>query len=305
MTKPMLAEDYVEEKVRYPIGMQPKVDGVRSVYLNDKFTGRSLKGHRNLHINKVFSNPIYKGLDGEMATLHECHPDLCRVTTGDLNRIHGEPNAIWHCFDYINEDTLYLNYLERYTHLANRLKDISIFYPEQAVSLRLIPMIVINDLEELRIQDARFLELGYEGSILRDLRGFHKSGRSTINEGGLLRIKHFTEEDAKVIGIIEGNANNNEALTNPLGRTERSSSKDGLTSNGMIGSLVCNDLKTGKEIIVSAGSLSHDLRKYYFENPHLILGQIIKYKHFPKGALNKPRFPTFQSFRAESDIALK
>ena len=298
----MLAEDYIESKVRFPIGMQPKIDGVRSVYLNNKFTGRSLKGHNNLYVNKKFGHPIYTGLDGEMASLHECHPDLCRITTGDLNRIKGEPNITWHCFDYITDNTYHLKYLDRYKYLHERLNQIKKESPEHHSCLKLIPMIIANDLEELNKQDARFLELGYEGSILRDLDGLYKEGRSTVKEGGLLRIKRFIEEDARVIRIIEGNANENEAQTNPLGRTERSSSQDGMIPNGMIGSLECIDLKTGNLIIVSAGSMSHDLRKYYFENPHLILGQIIKYKHFPKGVLNKPRFPTFQCIRMKSDI---
>ena len=304
MIKPMLAEDYVESKIIFPVGLQPKIDGVRSLNLEGRLTGRSLKGHRNIYLTNRFSHPAFLGLDGEMASLDECDPALCRITTGNLNRIQGETWINWHCFDYITPETRYLKYKDRYEKLGHRLTHIQINYPELHAHLKIVPMFIAKNIEQVNAQDAQWLEMGYEGSILRGLDELHKEGRSTVLEGGLLRIKRFTEEDAKVIGIIEGNANGNEALTNPLGRTERSSSKTGMTSNGMIGSLICIDVKTGQEITVSAGSLTHDQRKFYFENPHLILGEIIKYKCFPKGVLNKPRFPTFHSFRAKSDLAL-
>lgn len=300
--KPMLAEDYEEDKIPFPIGIQPKIDGVRGLNLTGKLTGRSLKCHRNIYHTSYFSRPIFLGLDGELASLDECHPSLCRITTGNLNRIQGESWMTWHLFDYIVPETINLIYEERYARLEKRFTQIQIENPDLSTRLRVVPMFIARNIEQLRAQDEQWLAAGYEGTILRRLDGLYKQGRSTVKEAGLLRIKHFTEEDAIVIDIIEGNANNNIAIKNQLGRTERSSSKANLVSNGLIGSLICKDIKTGKIITVAAGSMDHKERKFYFENPKLIINQVIKYKCFPKGVLNKPRFPTFQSFRIQSDL---
>ena len=54
--------------------------------------------------------------------------------------------------------------------------------------------------------------------------------------------------------------------------------------------------------MVGAGEMPHADRKKFFDNPELILGKIIKYKHFPKGVKDKPRFPTFKTFRDKADM---
>lgn len=300
--KPMLAEDYIQEKLRYPLGLQPKIDGVRSFNFDGSLTGRSLKKHKNKYITKYFSKPIFKGLDGEMAALHEVHPDLCRFTSSALSTVEGTTNVTWHCFDYLTDDTYLLNYKDRYSALQNRLNQISKENPEASSHLRIVPMVIIANLEQLISKDLEYVYLGYEGSIIRDIYGLHKEGRSTVNEGGFLRIKHFIEEDAVVTGIIESQTNTSESIINELGYKEKSHKKKDLVPGKCIGSFICIDCKTNKEIIVAAGKMPRMLREYYFRNKHLIIGQIIKYRYFPKGGKNKPRFPTYQSHRIDSDI---
>jgi DNA ligase-1 len=84
--------------------------------------------------------------------------------------------------------------------------------------------------------------------------------------------------------------------------------------NGMVGVILGRTLsliKDGNKILfennhsvrIGAGSLTHDDREYYFENQNEIIGRIGKAKFFPKGIKDKPRFPTFQSFRDIVDIS--
>ncbi len=101
MIKPMLAEDYVESKLKFPLIAQPKIDGVRGLNLEGQLTGRSLKAHKNLYTTAFFSQKPFKGLDGELAAQAETHPDLCRLTTSAVGTIDGEPFTLWHCFDLI------------------------------------------------------------------------------------------------------------------------------------------------------------------------------------------------------------
>lgn len=309
MFKPHLACDADETKLKFPLIAMPKIDGVRGLNVNGDFVGRSLKPHGNTYIRSLYSGQALSGIDGELSTLPINHPDLCRITTGDVNRYEGEPDVMLNAFDLINSKTEGLPYEERilaleelvYTHLPPRI--------------RIVESHDITCLEELYSLEESFLDMGFEGIILRDPNARHKSGRSTAKSNGYLRIKRFIEEDALVVGIVEGNENKNEAKKNELGRTERSSHQENLVPNGMIGALICRVskdvvyrdeliLSEGQEITVSAGALNHVQRKYFFENPDKIVGQIIKFKMFPKGVKDKPRFPTFHSFRATSDIAL-
>lgn len=301
MRKPMRASDWNEKKVRFPAIAQPKIDGVRALNMEGRLTGRSLKEHGNRHVTDFFSSSYCLGFDGEMAAEHECHPALCRLTTSALSTHEGTPYVLWWLFDYVCEATEGLPYSERLSRLVERVQQVRREAPAIGERLRIMPSHVVHTLDELNEYDATCLDQGFEGTCIRDPFGMHKEGYSTVRESGLLRIKRFIEEDARVVRLVEGQTNNNPATINALGRTERSSHQENMVPNGMVGALECIDIKTGKEITVSAGSMPHEDRVKYLLEPGLIVGQTIKYKCFPKGVKDKPRFPTFQSLRAESD----
>jgi len=308
MIKPMLASDFDESKLRLPCTAQPKIDGVRGINLNGTLTGRSLKTHKNKFTTALFSKPKYLGFDGEMTPgMDTTTPDLCRNTTSAINTIEGMPSIWWCVFDLITEDTINLPYSHRYALLKQMLDE------QDPPNVMLVPSLRCTNLDELLALEDSWLELGYEGAIIRDPNGLYKQGRSTVKEGGLLRIKRFIEEEAVVLGVVEGQANGNEAKTNELGRTERSSHQANMTPNGLLGTLLCRIEKDildskgavlfakGLEVTVSAGNMDHNERRDYFVNQHKIVGQTIKFKMFPKGVKDKPRFPTFVSIRASSD----
>jgi DNA ligase-1 len=301
MMKPMLASDYDEKKLRFPCFVQPKIDGVRGLTTEGGLTGRSLKQHKNVYNTEFWSQLEYRLMDGELAAEDECHPDLCRITSSAMSTIEGEPYTLWHVFDFLHPEVIDKPYLERYDALKAYVER-----HQRNVSnsrLRLVPNFWAHDMETLLALDDQWLDMGYEGSIIRDPYGMHKEGRSTVKEMGLLRIKRFTEEDAVVLSIVEGERNDNEAQKNELGHTFRTSHQENKVLNGMVGALICKDIKTGNEILVSAGKLTHEERKFYFENQSRLIGQTVKYKFFPKGIKDKPRFPTFQSIRDSSDIS--
>lgn len=301
--KPMLASDWDESKPKLPAFIQPKIDGVRGLNMGFGLTGRSLKRHANVYTSNFFSHAVFRGFDGELAAEHECNPALCRLTTSALNTITGEPWIMWHVFDYLTDETKHLPYRRRYLELMLAVEHVKRTHPELGAHLKVVPYIAVERMGDVEHWDAKFLADGYEGSILRNPDGVHKQGRSTVREAGLLRIKRFVEEEALVLRIVEGQTNGNVATINELGHTERSTHQENMTPNGMVGALECMCLKTKKPITVSAGSMPHDIRKQYFERQDLIVGKVIKYKTFLKGVKDKPRFPTFQSIRAESDMS--
>lgn len=312
--KPMLASDYVEAKLKFPRIAQPKIDGVRALNMTGKLTGRSLKPFKNKHTTNFFSHSALVGLDGEMAAWSEVDPSLCRMTTSALGKYEGEPWIMWWVFDYVTPATKDLPYLHRVSELLpKRFKELETEVPRIFPHLQMIPFEIVVSMEQLIAYDDKCLALGYEGTIIRDPKGKHKQGRSTPTEGGLLRIKRFVEFEFSVHTIIEGEENLNEAQINELGQTFRSSHQENKVANGMVGAMLGNvlaDVKDGdkllfpkgSEVRVGAGCLSHDQRRYYFENQAEFKSLIHKAKFFPKGIKDKPRFPTWQTIRQAEDM---
>lgn len=297
-----LAEDAIESKLRFPIDVQPKIDGVRGGQLAGVYTGRSLKPPKNRYAASYFSNPAFAGFDGEMAAEHECHPDLCRLTSSALSTHDGEPWLLWHLFDYITPETIALEYSLRYEALGKRIGLIKSQRPDLGVHLRIVPSRTCYSLEEVKTVEDEYIAKGYEGIILRDRNGKVKQGRSTVREQILLRIKRYEIDDAIVYELEEGETNLNEATRDARGYIERSTHKANMVPNGRVGTLLCVDAKTKQKIRVSAGRMTHDERERYLKNPELIVGKTIKYQNFKHGVKDAPRQATFQCIRSEDDI---
>jgi len=311
--KTMLACDYIESKVLFPVGMQAKIDGVRGLTPEGVLTARSMKKHKNKYTTAFYSKPEYAYFDGELAAERETHPDLCRITSSAVGTIKGEPFTQWHIFDRLDPNVVKAPYQDRHAMLVQYLD-----YEHRqgrCMNAVAVPMITIHNLEDMRLQHAKFMELGYEGSILRNLHGRHKEGRSTVLEGLLLRIKDFIEFEFRITDINEGEINENEAQVNELGRTFRSSHQENKIPNGMVGSfegIVLEDVQDpstgktvlfkGQEVTVGPGKMDHKMRKQVWENNAAYLNQIGKGKFFPKGIKDKPRFPTFVSLRSAEDL---
>lgn len=305
--KPMLALNYDEGKLRFPLGVQPKIDGVRGLNMNGALTARSLKPHGNAYTRDFYSGFEFVGLDGELAAGHETDKALCRTTTSAVSTHEGEPFTLWHVFDYVTPETYHRTYATRYNLLVARVHNLQQQFTKCG-HLRVVPMTICDTLEQVLRCDEENLDLGYEGTIIRGLASPHKEGKSTIREGGLLRIKRFIQEEAIVKSIVEGNHNGNIAQINELGKTFRTSHQENKVPNGRVGSMICEIIKDselfkkGQIITVSKGEMTDDLAKYYFEHPEELLEQIIKFNHFPKGVKDKPRFPTWASMRSKEDM---
>jgi len=300
MFKPHLACDADWSRVVFPCIHMPKIDGVRGLHFTGRFTARTLKPFANVHLVH-FDNLLFTGLDGELAISNPTSPSLCRDTTSAVTTING-PKAqefTWHLFDFVTPLTANKTYRHRHDELRARVLNIS---TETSLDIKVVEYGIAHSREQLEEAHASYIAQGFEGTIVRGMLNKHKNGRCTASEGAYLRIKDFVEEEAIVLAINEGVVNNNVATTNLLGYTVRSSHKDNKVPNGMVGSLACKDIKTGAEITVSAGALTHAERLDLFVNQHKIIGKTIKYRCMPFGKKDLPRFPTFVCIRPSVDI---
>lgn len=309
--KPQLANDAVISAVSYPTTLQPKIDGVRALNISGTLTGRSLDPFKGFGITEYWSKPEFQYLDGEMTLGPNpaSSERLCNLTTGALGAFKGVTemaDVYLHCFDWLAEPDL--PYAQRYAILKGHIEKLD--HPR----VKLVPSYVANNREELDALVAKFFDDGYEGAIIRNPRSRLKEGRPT-KEGQLWRIKGWMDSEMLVTGFTEGQTNTNEAKTNTLGRTERSSAKDGMVPNGMVGSIHgtligdCFHPITGAKIFpdglpitIGTGSMTDAELLDYFKHPEKLVGHTIKFKHLAHGTKDLPRMGNYLSHRLKEDM---
>ena len=126
-------------------------------------------------------------------------------------------------------------------------------------------------------------------------------GRSTQKESLLLKVKRFASIECEVVGFEEQYENANEAKTNALGYTERSSHKSGMVPKGVLGALVVKHPKFNGTFNVGTGFTAAD-RSYLWKTKDNLIGRLAKVKYFENGVVDLPRFPVYQGFRNAADM---
>lgn len=279
----MLASPADLDNIRWPVLVSPKLDGVRAIVKDGVVLSRSLKRIPNEYVQSLFAKRQH--LDGELIvgtpTSKTCYTD----TVSGVMRVSGQPDVRFYVFDSIAQPDA--PYGQR-RPMVGGLQH----YSE-------VPQLVVRSLDELLEHEERWLAAGYEGLILRDPEGRYKFGRSTAKEGLLLKLKRFTDSEFEVVGFEERQHNGNEATTNELGRTKRSSHKENKTGRGDLGALV---LKHPGGTFNCGTGFDDTLRAEIWANRHKYLGRLVKVKHFEVGAKDAPRHPVFLGWRDARDL---
>lgn len=285
--RPMLATDTVLDKLNYSLLASPKLDGIRAVVRGGVVYSRSNKPIPNKHVQSLFSK--FEHYDGELIVGEPTAHDVYRQTTSGVMSVDGEPDVRFYVFDHIGAPA------SPYRHRAEQLS-----VPNKKSRLVLHEQKELFDLEQLLCYEHACLNEGYEGLILRAPNAPYKQGRSTVNEGYLLKLKRFQDAEAVVIGFEERMGNLNEATVSELGYTKRSSHKAGKSGRGDLGALVCRS-DDGVEFNIGTG-FSDSERAAIWANRDQFLGQLAKYKFFPVGVKEAPRHPVFLSWRDRRDL---
>lgn len=293
--KPMLAGKAPADlsKLRYPVFVSPKLDGVRCVVLNGKALTRSLKPIPNKHIRGTIEalGSLLDGLDGEI-TLADATRPFHEVSSAVMAR-EGEPDFRFWVFD---DFTLPCMSFEDRHSAARRA---CVHAPEW---VGLVPHSTAFAMEDIERYEARYLAQGYEGAMIRDPEASYKCGRSTAREGSLLKLKRFEDGEAVVIGFEEQQQNTNEATRDELGRTKRSSAKAGKRGKNTLGKLLVRGINGKfKDVDFAIGTGFTDTQRRSLWGTHLN-GQLVKYRYQAYGSKDAPRLPVFVGFRDKSDL---
>lgn len=301
--KPMLAVDCGDvTALRFPLLASPKLDGVRAVKSHEALLSRTLKPIPNRHVQALYDG-LPDGLDGELIAGDPTAPDVYRKTVSMVMSDDAPVDGlVYRVFDRVTEGTGFSVRFAALRSLFTRLSN--------CAAVELVPQVEVQDAEALTALETEWVGAGYEGVILRRPDSPYKHGRSTVRESYLLKLKRFADAEAEVIGVIELMHNGNAATTNALGRTARSHKKEGLTGAGVMGTLVVRDVKTGVEFEIGTGFTAEERAKIWYtakDGPEQSTRlpredwPLVKYKHFPSGAKDKPRHPVFLGWRDRRD----
>lgn len=289
MSKPfrvMLATDYDPEKLRLPCYASPKLDGIRAYVRDGVVLSRQNKPIPNKFVQAQFSK--YEHFDGELI-VGEPTDEMCyRKTMSGVMSEDGEPDVTFWVFDHL--EVLH----ERYYHRMPTTKKFNL-----KGRVKVLKQVIIHTLSQLQRYEAECLEKGYEGVIIRDPDAPYKQGRSTVNEGYLLKVKTFLDDEAVIVGFEERMHNGNEATVSETGRTKRSSRKANKVGRGDLGALLVE--WKGFEFSIGTGFTDAE-REHIWDNREKFHGKRVKFKYFPVGGYDLPRHPVFCGLRDPIDL---
>jgi len=275
--------------LKYPLFASYKLDGVRAFISEGNVWSRKFKPIPNKYVQEKFSK-LPSNLDGELILGDPTAKDCYRKTMSAVMSHDDEAGkeVEFYVFDKVLDRT----FSERYNIVKVECGC--------KVGVVVVEQKMIYSVEELLAFEEFALEQGHEGIMVRSIDGIYKHGRSTVREGWLLKVKRFEDSEAVVLGSMEFQHNTNEAFKDELGHTKRSTAKAGKVGAGMLGKLLVRDCKTGVEFEIGTG-FDFEERKSLWDERESLVGRIAKYKHFPSGSKDRPRFPVFLGWRNPID----
>jgi DNA ligase-1 len=296
MFKPMLAGNCEDlSKLQFPLLASTKIDGVRASVQGGKLLSRMLKPIPNINVQELFRG-LPEGLDGELVVGEPTEKDAYRKTTSlVISDDKPAEDIFYHIFDRFSS-----------APFKDRIADATKCVQETGhPSVVIVEHLEVSSIEGLDLVESKLLEAGYEGVMIRSLNGPYKQGRSSENQGYLLKLKRFQDAEGIILSCFEEMRNENTATKNLLGHTERSTKQAGKVAKGTLGGFTLRGLNgVHKDVEFNCGNGFTALeRADLWKRRESLLGLIVRYKYFPGGSKDRPRFPTFLGFRDVIDIS--
>lgn len=284
------------DDLTFPVLASPKLDGIRCLIRDGNAVTRTLKAIPNEEVRTALEG-LPSGIEGELmvaGVYNACQSFFMSKTP---------PHQDWwfFAFDFLNESAPQLPYETRLEWLTNWSED------RGHNNLHVVEHSLISNANDLREYVAEQLGYGFEGAMVRDPKGLYKYGRSTVREGGLLKIKNFEDEEAVIFKVEELFHNDNVAEKDAFGRTKRSSHKENKRAAGTMGALVCRTMRGAVQFNIGTGFTQQE-RDDIWARREVVIGHIVKFRYQPDpgGRADKqvPRGPAvFIGFRDKEDIS--
>lgn len=299
---------FTPENAVFPYLGTPKIDGIRFYVEHGDVWARSNRSIPNHCIRRDLQKFLPNGMDGEL--FYRDYNTTQSTVMSELT----VPTVDLYIFDYITKHSD--RYMDRVLTLQKWVtslgwkRDETGYIPPVRLGLtgtyRIRPLypVWIKNHAQFDAFYAKCRHEGHEGICLRDPAGPYREGRCTLAENYLVKYKPSEDREAVVLGVEELLVNNNELVTNELGRSKRSKARAGLTPGGTFGSFHVRDVVNEAVFHVGNGpGLTAFLRQQLWDSRQSLTGKIIRYRSMPYGAKDAPRQPQFIGFRDERDMS--
>lgn len=294
---PMLAETPDDlSALRYPLMASYKMDGIRAIIMPEGPRTRSMKPVPNAHISSMLATlPV--GLDGELAVVREGAIDFRATSSSVMNRKF-TPEFRYFVFDYIPMEASRLQpYDRRWSDLC-RLRYTEAL-PDWVVT---VEQRTVVDADHVREMFAEALDKGHEGLILRSASAGYKSGRSTVREQGMLKVKPWADTEATIVDVLPEFHNSNPAFESEVGRTKRSTAQAGMVQKESMGQLVVRDPRWPKDFEIGTGFTAEERAHMWMQRENL-KGKLARFSYITAGGYDVPRHCSFRGIRDPRDMS--
>ena len=271
---PMLAHSFTKRKhnITYPAIVQRKFDGVRCLAILNKdgtVTLMSRKGKEFPHLNHIRKDIAANNsnesivIDGEIysdtLTFQELVGLVRRETLkeGNDKQMLEVSLRVYDCINLNNE-----------ADFTSRYKTITAI-TRGAEYLSLVENVSVTTEKEIHKCQARFVEEGYEGAMVRNLTGAYAIGKRSAN---LQKVKTFLDDEFEIVGFTQG-------------------------TGGETGCViwVCK-IQSGAEFSVRPRGTREE-RQVYFQNGDIYFGHMLTVRYQELTDDGIPRFPVGISIR--------
>jgi DNA ligase-1 len=254
--KTMLANSYKDQDIS-DFFVSEKLDGVRAIYYNGKFTSRN---NKELFCPEWFVKDFPKNtvIDGELFTKRD---DFSKILS--IVKKHNPIDSEWKTIKFMAFDLPFLNepFHKRYAELLRISK--SKEYMKVVINHKIKNFAGLEKIHE------ELIKKGAEGTMIRDPESYYEGKRSKY----LLKYKPFQDDEAVVQGFEFGTGKNTEVMGKLRVQWFR---------------------KNQDKQIFSVGSGFTDTERKNYKKLYP-KGAIIKVKYFGFTSSGKPRFPIFLS----------
>lgn len=270
---PMLAQEFdkrLHKDVVFPGYVQRKYDGVRCLARwNGKhieLISRNGKPYNCPHIVKelehllgpddVFDGELYVhsvGFQTVTSWVKKLQPNTAKIEyhVYDIPEFDGSDDWMWETRKDRLHEFACRNSKGEYPHIV------------------FVPTYKVNNEQEVRDYQAKFVDEGFEGAIFRNAHGLYRYDYRSYD---LLKVKSFNDEEFEIVGFTEGKGKDKETVI-----------------------WIC---KTDKGEIFNVRSAdTYENRKEYFQNAHQYVGRMLSVKYFGVSDEGIPRFPVGLGFK--------
>ncbi len=272
-----------------------KYDGIRAIgHPGLGLVSRKLKPIPNKDVREKFKRCHW--LDGELIFGQPTDPQCYNLTESIVTTRDASADGVYfYVFDCFKEPRL------PYSIRRRDLERSTLFL--KAPDIRFAPMEELHSYRHLLAFEKKAVKLGYEGIMLRRPTGIYKFGRSTVNEGILIKLKRFEDHEVQILEVYPRQKNNNKLERDERGYAKRSSHKAGKVDLEEVGGFKVREAEGLKRThFMAPGSLTQAERRRLWKVKGKLLGKVAICRSQPAGAKELPRFPRFAGWRSRLDF---